>query len=132
MKVDLIRLDGNYHYEAKRKTGVPIHIDNGPGGASPMELLLMSVGGCSAIDIVNILKKQRQTITSYAMEIEGKRKAFREANPFESIHVKILLEGDIDESKVVRAARLSFEKYCSVSLTMIDAVAVGYSIILNG
>ncbi len=136
MKVTLNRVNDNYHFEGKGASGLPVNIDNKTGdevnGSSPMELLLMGVGGCSAIDIVLILKKQRQEITSYNMEVEGKRKELKSAKPFEAIHTTIYLEGTIDEEKAKRAAALSFEKYCSVSLTFEGNVAITYDIILNG
>tara|TARA_R110002020_G_scaffold37967_1_gene114528 strand:- start:36 stop:455 length:420 start_codon:yes stop_codon:yes gene_type:complete len=136
MKVSLNRINDNYLFEAKGASGVPVLIDNKTDepskGASPMELLLMGVGGCNAIDIVMILKKQRQEITSYKIEVEGQRKEVREAKPFEAIHVKLYLEGKIDDAKAVRAAQLSFEKYCSVSITLEASVKITYSIILNG
>ncbi|MAB57332.1 MAG: disulfide bond formation regulator [Aequorivita sp.] len=136
MKVTLNRINDNYLFEAKGASGVPVLIDNKTDepskGASPMELLLMGVGGCSAIDVVSILKKQRQEITSYKMEVVGQRKEVREAKPFEAIHVTLHLEGKIDEAKAVRAAKLSFEKYCSVSITMEASVKITYSIELNG
>jgi putative redox protein len=136
MKVNLERLNDNYLFEAKGASGVPVLIDNKTDepskGASPMELLLMGVGGCSAIDVVMILKKQRQEITSYKMEVEGQRKEVRDAKPFESMHVTIYLEGKIDETKAIRAAQLSFEKYCSVSITLEASVKITYSIVLNG
>lgn len=136
MKVSLNRINNNFLFEAKGNSGFPVLIDSKTDepskGASPMELLLMGVGGCSAIDVVSILKKQRQNITSYKMEVEGKRKEVREAKPFEAIHVTIFLEGEIEESKAIRAAQLSFEKYCSVSITMEASVEITYNIILNG
>ncbi|MCB0455537.1 MAG: OsmC family protein [Aequorivita sp.] len=137
MKVSLNRINDNYLFEAKGASGVPVLIDNkteneASKGASPMELLLMGVGGCNAIDIVMILKKQRQEITSYKIEVEGQRKEVREAKPFEAIHVTIYLEGKIDEAKAIRAAQLSFEKYCSVSITLEASVKITYSIVLNG
>ncbi|SRX74668.1 OsmC family protein [Aequorivita antarctica] len=136
MKVQINRINDNYLFEAIGASGVPVLIDNKtdeqPKGSSPMELLLMGVGGCSAIDVVSILKKQRQEIISYKMEVEGQRKEVRDAKPFEAIHVKLYLEGKIDEAKAIRAAQLSFEKYCSVSITMEASVKITYSIILNG
>ena len=137
MKVSLNRINDNYLFEAKGASGVPVLIDNKTEnepskGASPMELLLMGVGGCSAIDVVMILKKQRQEITSYKMEVEGQRKEVRDAKPFEAIHVILYLEGKIDEAKAIRAAQLSFEKYCSVSITLEASVKITYSIVLNG
>ena len=136
MKVTLERLNDDFLFEAKGVTKAPVLIDNvsepNSNGASPMELLLMGVGGCSAIDVVSILKKQRQTITSYKMEVEGARKEVREAQPFKGIHVHLILEGEIDPTKAIRAAELSFEKYCSVSITMEASVKVTFSITLNG
>ncbi len=136
MKVSLNRINNKYLFEAKGASGVRVLIDSKTDepskGASPMELLLMGVGGCSAIDVVSILNKQRQEVTSYRMEVEGSRKEVREAKPFEAVHVSIYLEGKIDEAKAVRAAELSFEKYCSVSITMEATVKITYSIVLNG
>lgn len=136
MKVSLNRINDKFLFEAKGASGVPVYIDTNTDepskGASPMELLLMGVGGCNAIDVVSILQKQRQEITSYSIEVEGQRKEVKEAKPFESIHVKLFLEGTIDEAKAIRAAELSFEKYCSVSITMKASVKVTYGIVLNG
>src|SRR5690554_234954 len=136
MKVSINRINDNYLFEAKGAAGVPVLMDNSgeenPKGASPMELLLMGVGGCNAIDVVSILKKQRQEITSYKIDVEGSRKEVKEAKPFDSIHVTLYLEGNIDEAKAIRAAELSFDKYCSVSITMQDSVKVTHSIVLNG
>lgn len=136
MKVSINRINDNYLFEAKGAAGVPVLMDNSGEeevkGASPMELLLMGVGGCNAIDVVSILKKQRQNITSYKIDVEGQRKEVNEAKPFESIHVTLYLEGEIEASKAIRAAELSFEKYCSVSITMEGCVKVTHSIVLNG
>lgn len=111
MKVSLDRKNDKFLFEAKGASGVSVFIDNKSDedskGASPMELLLMGVGGCSAIDIILILQKQRQKITSYKMEVEDQRKEVREAKPFEAIHVTLHLEVKIDEAKAIRAAQLS-------------------------
>ncbi|GEQ86916.1 hypothetical protein ULMS_24240 [Patiriisocius marinistellae] len=135
MKVTLERKNDDYLFEAKGKSGVPLHIDNTvdgvSNGSSPMELLLMGVGGCSAIDVIHILKKQRQKITSYTIEISGEREKIKEANPFKSMHVHINLEGEILPQKAIKAAQLSFEKYCSVSITLEKSVIINYSITLN-
>jgi|TARA_R110002110_G_scaffold375640_2_gene585388 putative redox protein len=136
MKVTLNRINEDYLFEAKGANDVSVLIDNKTGdvakGASPMELLLMAVGSCNAIDIIYVLKKQRQEIKSYKIEVEGNRVDGPAAKPFKSIHVTIYLEGDIAEAKAQRAAALSFEKYCSVSLTLTGCVDVTYQIVLNG
>ncbi|MGJ8667333.1 MAG: OsmC family protein [Patiriisocius sp.] len=135
MKVILERKNDDYLFEAKGKSGVPLLIDNTVDGvsygSSPMELLLMGVGGCSAIDVIHILKKQRQKITSYNIEVSGEREEVKEAKPFTSMHVHIILEGEISAEKAIRAAKLSFEKYCSVSITLENCVKVSYAITLN-
>ena len=134
-KVKLDRVNDDFHFEAEGKSNVTVHIDSKVNdevhGASPMELLLMAVGGCNAIDIVSILKKQRQVISSYHIEVEGKRKEVRQATPYESIHVTIHLEGEIDKAKAERAAQLSFDKSCSVSITLEGAVDVTYDVYGN-
>lgn len=136
MKVTLNRINDNFLFEAKGPNNVSVHIDNKTEdtvqGASPMELVLMAVGGCNAIDIISILKKQRQEIVSYKIDVEGTRKDTGDAKPFEAIHVTIHLEGPIAPEKAKRAAALSFEKYCSVSLTLAGCVPVTYHIVLNG
>ena len=136
MKVILNRLNDDYLFEAKGANEVSVLIDNKTDdiakGASPMELVLMAVGSCNAIDIIYVLKKQRQEIKSYKIEVEGNRIDGPAAKPFDSIHVTIYLEGDIAEAKAKRAAALSFEKYCSVSLTLTGCVNVTYHIVLNG
>ena len=136
MKVTLNRINEDYLFEAKGNAGVSVFIDNkahgAPKGSSPMELLLMGVGGCSAIDVISILKKQKQHITSYKVEVQGERSEVRQAKPFKAIHTIIYLEGDIDRAKAERAASLSFEKYCSVSITLEASVRITYSVVLNG
>ncbi len=97
-----------------------------------METMLMAVAGCSGIDMVSILKKQRQNLTSFKAEVEGTRVPIDDAKPFKAISVKFLLEGEIDEKKALKAAQLSFEKYCSVSKTLEPNVSIDYEVYLNG
>ena len=136
MQVTLARKNDDYLFHGIGKAGIAIPIDNtseeGPQGASPMELPLMGVGACSAIDVVSILKKQRQQIDDYTMEVNGTRHEVEGAKPFKAVEVVIKLEGQIDPAKALRAAELSFTKYCSVSLTFEPQVPVGYRIELNG
>ncbi len=136
MKVTLDRINDDFLFEGKGPNNVTVLIDNKSEetvkGASPMELLLMAVGGCNAIDIIYVLKKQRQVVEGYRVEVEGTRAEVRQAKPFESIHVKVFLEGPIAPEKALRAASLSFEKYCSVSITLEKSVKITYEILLNG
>ncbi|WP_432411636.1 OsmC family protein [Rasiella sp. SM2506] len=132
MKVTLERKNNAYWFQGMGKNSIPVNIDNGEKGASPMELLLMSVGGCSAVDIVSILTKQKQEVTNYTMEVIGERIEVGQAKPFKSMHVNIFLEGKINPIKAKKAADLSFQKYCSVSLTLEPQVPITYTIHVNG
>ncbi len=137
MKVFLERKDGEFHFETRNDRGHIVYIDHKEKGAeaegpSPMELLLMGVAGCNAIDIVSILKKQRQEITSYRTEVLGERQEVDGAKPFKDIFVTVWLEGEIIPEKAKRAAGLSFEKYCSVSKTLEPTATIHYKVVLNG
>ena len=129
MKVNLQRLDDAFHFEARSEQGVTMHFDANPEigghdkGVRPMQALLMAVGGCSAIDIVLILKKQRQEVTDFRMEIDGEREKGKEPSLWETIHIIYHLDGKIDPEKAKRAVQLSMEKYCSVSQTLEKAGA---------
>lgn len=136
MKVTLTRKNNAYLFHGVGQAGIPIPIDNTSEpevqGAGPMELLLMGVGACSAIDVVFILEKQRQTIANYTLEVEGERTELEGAKPFKAMRLKLFLEGEIDPAKAIRAADLSFNKYCSASLTLSNCVQIDYEIVLNG
>lgn len=137
MKITLNRVNENFHFQLKNERGHVVDIDSRPEyggdnkGASPMELLLMALAGCSSIDMISILKKQRQEITSFKAEVEGVRVPIGDAKPFKEITVVFYLEGEIKEEKAVRAAQLSFDKYCSVSKTIEPTATVKYKVVLN-
>ena len=137
MKITLNRLNDDYLFECTNALGNKILLDNiselqGTKGVSPMETVLMAVAGCSGIDMVSILKKQRQKLTGFSAEVEGERIQKDEAKPFKNILVKFFLQGNIDHAKAERAAALSFEKYCSVSKTLEPNVTVTYEVFVNG
>jgi len=90
-------------------------------GFRPMEMMLLSVGACSSVDVVNILKRGRQQITRCEARVDGTRV---DAVPavFEKIHVHYVVSGkDLDVAKVKRAVELSAEKYCSASIMLMKA-----------
>lgn len=136
MKITLNRINDDFLFECTNAQGSSMLLDNttqpGAKGVSPMESVLMAVAGCSGIDVVSILKKQRQEITGFQAEVEGERIPVDEAKPFKSIKVKFLLEGNIDPKKAYKAAQLSFEKYCSVSKTLEPNVEISYEVFVNG
>jgi putative redox protein len=84
-------------------------------GPSPMELVLIGMGGCAAFDVVHILEKGREVIEDVAVELEAER-AQQDPKVFTRIHMHFAVKGQgISEKKVERAINLSVEKYCSAS-----------------
>ena len=136
MKIKLNRLNDDFLFECTNEQGNSILLDNttlpGAKGVSPMQSLLMAVAGCSGIDLVSILKKQRQQIDTFFAEVEGERVQVYEAKPFKTIKVSFFLQGNIDPKKAKKAAELSFEKYCSVSKTLEPIVEITYEVSVNG
>ena len=87
-------------------------------GPRPMELMLMSVGACSAVDVVHILKKGRHAVTDVQVEVKGQR-AETDPKVFTRIHLHFIVSGkDLAASPVERAVKLSAEKYCSASIML--------------
>jgi putative redox protein len=87
-------------------------------GIRPMEMLLLGMGGCTAFDVVHILKKARQPITDCTVELEAER-ADEEPKVFTRIHVHFVVTGrGLSEKQVARAVNLSAEKYCSASIML--------------
>lgn len=132
MKITIDHLD-DMHMEAANEEGGLIRMDGSTtiggleGGFSPMQLLLAGVGGCSAIDIVGILEKQRQDLQDLTVEVEGDRQSKKEHSEFKNIHINFVFTGDLDKSKVERAINLSLDKYCSVSKTLEQATEITHS-----
>lgn len=124
IKIELERVEGDFGFEAKDANGHTVRLDTSPEGGGtnfgvrPMQMLLMGLGGCSGIDIVNILKKQRQTIDGFNMKIEGEREAGKEPSIWKNVTIVFELTGNIDPDKARRACELSMDKYCSVAETL--------------
>src|SRR5687767_5315757 len=91
---------------------------------SPVELLLVALGSCTATDVASILKKKRQSVTSYTVEISGERRA-EPPRSYTSIKVHHILTGrSISPKAVAHAVELSDTKYCSVADTLRPKVAI--------
>ena len=134
MKIKLTH-KSEYHSKIENQNGNSIEIDNksdlNPKGVSPMELLLMGVAGCSSIDIISILKKQKQEFRNLYIEVEGKREGKELPSLFKKIHAKVFIEGNVDSKKAYRASELSFTKYCSVSKTLESSADITFSVYVN-
>lgn len=134
MNIKLTHQSG-YHATIENDKGYSIAIDNkaidNPQGASPMELLLMGVAGCSSIDIIAILNKQKITFDSLEIEVVGDRVDKPAPSLFTKIHATVYVTGDVKPEKIYRAAELSFTKYCSVSLTLAATADITFSVNVN-
>ena len=85
---------------------------------TPMEMLLVSVAGCTAVDVISILQKKRQDVTDYRVEISGVRKD-EHPRAFIKFSVHHIVHGrNVSEKAVADAVQLSDEKYCSVAATV--------------
>ncbi|MGL4597436.1 MAG: OsmC family protein [Bacteroidia bacterium] len=138
MHIELKRINHAVHFEASNSEGNTINFDGSPEiggegkGVRPMQSLLMALGGCSGIDVVLILQKQKQTITDFRMGIDGEREQGVDPALWKDIQVVYHLAGQIDSSKAIRAVQLSMDKYCSVAKTLEVAATITWSVILNG
>ena len=123
-KIELSRVQNDYGFEATDANGHTVRMDTSPEsgghnfGVRPMQMLLMGVAGCSAIDVISILKKQRQEVRDYKMVVNGEREAGKEPSLWKEIDIEFHIYGNVDEDKAIRAAELSMDKYCSVSATL--------------
>lgn len=115
---------GEARFDAQSGTGHTIVMD-GPEdhggknqGPRPMEMLLLGVGGCSAFDVVHILKKARQDVTDCEAQVSAERV---DAVPavFKCIHIHFVVKGNnLKDAQVKKAVELSAEKYCSASIML--------------
>lgn len=114
----------NAAFSAEAGSGHAIVVDGPPDiggrnlGVRPMELMLMSVGACSAVDVVHILKKGRHAVADVQVEVKGAR-ADTDPKVFTKIHLHFIVSGKgLAAGAVERAVKLSAEKYCSASIML--------------
>ncbi len=137
-KITLNRIDDHMNFEAVDAKGKTVLFDAGPkiggksNGVSPMESLLMAAAACSSIDVVMILKKMKQQIDDYKVEVEAERISEGEASRYKTIHLHFVLTGEIKEKKLEKAIQMSLEKYCSVSKILAHSAEITSSYSLNG
>lgn len=133
IKIELRRLHDPFHFEAVNEDGNVVHMDAAPEiggtgkGVRPMQLLLAAFGGCSSIDIVSILKKQKQDLKEIRVTITGERERDAVPSLFTEVHAHFRLIGEIDRDKAEKAVSLSVDKYCSVAKTLEKTARVTYS-----
>jgi len=137
MKINIKRIDEDFNLEAINEDGNSLLMDGaidigGHGkGMRPMQLLLSALGGCSAIDVILILKKQKQVIESFEIEVEGEREKIADYSLFRTITLHFKIKGNVDKDKAERAVQLSADKYCSVSKTLEPTAKITYKVTVN-
>ena len=123
-KITLKRTDSDYQFQTLDETGQVMTMDipedqGGHGkGVRPMQALLSALGGCSGVDIIMILKKQKQTIEIFEMDINGERESGKEPALWQTIHLDFKFKGSIRKEQAEKACALSMDKYCSVAATL--------------
>jgi putative redox protein len=133
MNIKINWLQEDFHMEAANEEGGKIRIDGNTkiggleGGMSPMQLLLAGIGGCSAIDVISILEKQKQQLKELTVEVDADKVKLKQGySEFKSIHLHFKLSGNLEIKKVERALELSITKYCSVSKALEKGSEISY------
>jgi putative redox protein len=132
MTLSLERIDDAIQFRGTNGSfELPIASTDEQDGLSPMEMAAMSVVGCSSIDILMILEKQKQEIDDFSAEIDGER-AEESPRVFTDLHMHYTFAGDVEPAKVRRAIDLSLDTYCSVSNMIKHTADISYSFSVNG
>ncbi|MEO7145378.1 MAG: OsmC family protein [Bryobacteraceae bacterium] len=133
-KAAVARCAGNGFFIATSPSGhsIAVETDGTRNSApAPMELLLMALGSCTGVDVVAILRKKRERVTDYRVEVRGERR-LEHPRGFERIEVRHIVRGrNLSETAVARAIELSDQKYCGVaaSLRPVVQIVTSYEIV---
>jgi putative redox protein len=111
-----LRHEGGLRFVARTDSGHDVVVDNAAGntGPRPTELVLASIAGCTAMDVVEIMAKKRQAVDRYSVQVSGTQRE-KAPNVFTDITVVHIVEGAVDTEAVRRSIELSATKYCTVS-----------------
>ena len=134
-KITLERLNDKMHFQCANEDGNTIQTDGseaigGEGkGVRPMQLLLMATASCSSIDIVMILNKMRVAFDDLKVEVEAESEMMDTYSRWKTIHLKFIIIGkDISVKKAEKAAKMSIEKYCSVSKALEHSSEISWEV----
>ncbi len=128
-----IRLVGGMQFAGKGDSGhevvmdAPASVGGEDKGSRPIELLLISFGGCSGMDVISILRKKKQDVTDLEINVQGEQ-ADNHPHKYTSIHIEYMIKGrDISEEAVKRSIELSLDKYCAVGATLGASAEITHS-----
>ena len=132
MDVTIRRVNQNILFEAENGNGNTIRMDGaaasgGGGGFRPMELLLAGIGGCSAFDVVELLREAGQELKDLSITVSGERAPDRTPAVFTSIHLSYTLFGPVDPAEAERALELGIKRQCSVGEMLGRSAEITYS-----
>jgi putative redox protein len=126
--IDITDADGH-----TLRMDIPVSQGGNASGFRPMQTLLAALCGCSSVDVVMILKKQKQNLEGLEIEVDGEREEGKEPSLWKQVDVRFLLKGEIEPSKGFRAVDLSMKKYCSVAETLrVAGAEITYQVFVNG
>jgi putative redox protein len=120
------RLEGDgMRFVAVTGSGHSVAMDSAEGdsGPRPAELLMVAQAGCTAMDVVSILRKKRQGVTHYEVRVSGEQRDDPHPHVFERIRIVHIVEGDVELEAVRRAIKLSATRYCTVTGNLASGVA---------
>lgn len=132
VKIEIKRLNDAYHMEATNEEGASFQMDASADmgglnkGMRPMQVVLTALGGCSVIDVISILKKQKQDLKDIRVTVTGERETVA-PSPYTEANVHFTLYGKLDREKVEKAVLLSVEKYCSVAESLKPQTKITHS-----
>lgn len=101
-------------------------------GIGAMQVVAVGLGHCSSVDVISILKKQKQAIDDYRVTVDAERAHDETPAVFRKIHLHYYIDGDVALAKARRAINLSLGKYCSVARMLEKTAEITYSLTLNG
>jgi putative redox protein len=134
IKIELSRLDNDMLMEAVNDKGNKVRMDGSPAdgghdkGFRPMQMLLAAMGGCSTVDVVSILRKQREELKDIKITVTGEREQGATPSLYTEVHIHFKLFGNVNEDKAQKAVALSVGKYCSVAKTLEKTAKVTFSV----
>tara|TARA_Y100000782_G_C10181544_1_gene264296 strand:- start:81 stop:491 length:411 start_codon:yes stop_codon:yes gene_type:complete len=134
MEIAINRTNDKFHFEASNG-GATLPIGASPVlgdteyGFRPMELMLVSLGSCMSIDVLNLLYKQRQQVEDYDVKVSATRKG--EPSIFENILVEIFVKGQVEEKRLEKAIAQSRDKYCSAYKVLNATATIDIKYYLN-
>jgi putative redox protein len=123
-----VRDQGNH----QMRIDIPVEQGGKGTGFRPMQTVLAALCGCSGVDIVSILKKQKQEMTGLEIKVDGEREHDKTPSLWESVDMRFEITGNVEPGKAWRAVELSVNKYCSVAETLRRAGAtINWTVFVN-